>query len=95
MSSNVSLADLPPSLLQIDEGPHMLRILTPMAAVVTLVVALRIGVRLYRRVGLGLDDWLILVSLVSQLRIPSILQLCVGTAKLAVTCKPVAGVWRA
>lgn len=42
----------------------MIQVLTPVAVLVTAVVGVRILLRLSRRAGLWLDDWLILVSLV-------------------------------
>ncbi|KAK3314820.1 hypothetical protein B0H66DRAFT_520947 [Apodospora peruviana] len=63
-ASRHSLSDLPPELLEINEGPRLLQILTPMAVVVTLVVFLRIGTRLSRRISIGLDDWLIVIALI-------------------------------
>lgn len=43
----------------------MIRISIPMAVIVTLFVGLRVMIRFQRRTGIGLDDWLIIVSLVS------------------------------
>lgn len=56
---------IPESEWQVNNGPRLLKIVTPMAVTVTLFVGLRFGIRHHRRAGLGLDDWLILVSLVN------------------------------
>lgn len=58
---------VPDALWNINDGPRMLKILTPMAVVVTTFVALRFGVRYQRRAGLGLDDCLVFASLVIKL----------------------------
>lgn len=42
----------------------MIEVLTPVAALVTAVVGVRIWLRLSRHAGLWLDDWLILASMV-------------------------------
>ncbi|KAL1847104.1 hypothetical protein Daus18300_014044 [Diaporthe australafricana] len=47
--------------------PWMIQVLTPVAILATAVVGVRIFLRLSRRAGLWLDDWLILVSLVFAL----------------------------
>ncbi|KAI1374032.1 hypothetical protein F4677DRAFT_177630 [Hypoxylon crocopeplum] len=60
----MSSVPLSPSLPEVNDGPYLLRTLTPMAVVVTLFVGLRIAVRIHRCVGMGVDDWLILLSLI-------------------------------
>lgn len=59
---------IPDALWNINNGPRMLRILTPMLLVVTTSVALRFGVRYHRRAGFGLEDCLVFTSLVSTFR---------------------------
>ncbi|KAM7219701.1 hypothetical protein V8F06_004914 [Rhypophila decipiens] len=58
----------PPSprleLFLIDDGPRLIRILTPVTVLATVIVLLRIGLRVKRRVGMGLDDWLIMLAMV-------------------------------
>lgn len=49
-----------------DDGPRIIRVMTAVTLLATLFVALRIGVRLHRRLGLALDDWLIIVALVVE-----------------------------
>ncbi|KAI1644699.1 uncharacterized protein F4817DRAFT_346079 [Daldinia loculata] len=53
-----------PSLFEVDYGPRLLRILTPVSVIVTFAVGLRIIMRIYRTSGIGIDDWLSIVSLV-------------------------------
>lgn len=55
-----------PSLFEVDYGPRLLRILTPVSVIVTFAVGLRIIMRIYRTSGIGIDDWLSIVSLVSH-----------------------------
>lgn len=55
----------PPELFAIDDGPRLICILTPVTALATLVVLLRVALRLRRRVGVGLDDWLIIAAMVT------------------------------
>ncbi|KAK4209074.1 hypothetical protein QBC37DRAFT_324543 [Rhypophila decipiens] len=54
----------PPELFLIDDGPRLIRILTSVTVLATLIVLLRIGLRLKRRVGIGLDDYLIILAMV-------------------------------
>ncbi|KAI1483197.1 hypothetical protein F4774DRAFT_213840 [Daldinia eschscholtzii] len=60
MSSTSALS----SISEVNYGPLMLRILTPMTVLVTLVVCLRIAMKIRRAAGIGIDDWLMIVSLV-------------------------------
>lgn len=57
-------SEIPESLWQINKGPELIGIATPMVVFSTLVVAVRIVMTVRRRKGLGYDSWLILVSLV-------------------------------
>lgn len=58
------LPPIPPELFEINNGPKLMWILSVMSVVVTIVVGLRVFVRLSRRIRLGIDDWLIIVALV-------------------------------
>lgn len=57
-------SEIPESLWRINKGPELIGIATPMVVFSTLVVAVRIVMTVRRRIGLGYDSWLILVSLV-------------------------------
>lgn len=57
-------SEIPESLWRINKGPELIGILTPVVVFSTLVVAVRIVMTVRRRIGLGYDSWLILVSLV-------------------------------
>ncbi|KAI0182192.1 hypothetical protein EV127DRAFT_488356 [Xylaria flabelliformis] len=78
------MSPLPLSSLSIDRGPDIIRILTPLAVVVTFFVGLRITVRIRLGVGLDADDYLVLLSLV----------LCWGLYVLAVTFVQFGGLGR-
>ncbi|KAK4229301.1 hypothetical protein QBC38DRAFT_472532 [Podospora fimiseda] len=58
-----TLDQLPPELLLIDNGDKLIRTITPVTVLATIFVFLRLGMRL-RRVGLGLDDYLIIFALI-------------------------------
>lgn len=62
MSSNT--IDFPPEYVNYNDGPHVVRVMTAVIILATLFVTLRIIVRVHRHVGLGLDDWLSVASLV-------------------------------
>lgn len=64
MSSNST--QYPPEYENYDSGPHAVRVMTAVIALATLFVGLRIGVRLQRRVGLAMDDWLAVASLIVE-----------------------------
>jgi len=57
-------AEVDPSLWNINRGPQMVHVATPLAAVSTLACLVRIAVRKTRSFGVGIDDWLILAALV-------------------------------
>lgn len=63
MSSTPSEA-YPPDYVNHDGGPAAIRIMTAVVILATLFVGLRIGVRIHRRIGLALDDWLAVVALI-------------------------------
>lgn len=67
--SSTLVSVVPDRLWEVDEGRQLLGVLSPMAVVVTTFVALRFGVRCHRRAGFGLDDWLVLASLVNIIRL--------------------------
>lgn len=54
----------PPEYVNHDGGPLAIRVMTAVVVLATFFVGLRIGVRIQRRVGLLLDDWLALAALV-------------------------------
>ncbi|KAK3995731.1 hypothetical protein QBC44DRAFT_12543 [Cladorrhinum sp. PSN332] len=59
-----SLDQLPPELLLIDNGPRLIRTLTPVTVLATIIVFLRLAMRLRRGAGIGTDDWLIILALI-------------------------------
>ncbi|KAH6655952.1 hypothetical protein BKA67DRAFT_534859 [Truncatella angustata] len=56
--------EYPPEYANYDGGPQVVRIMTAVIVLATLFVALRLVIRLHRRVGLALDDWLSVASLI-------------------------------
>lgn len=64
MSSNSTT--YPPGYESYDGGPAVIRVMTAVIVVATVFVGLRVGVRIHRRIGLKLDDWLIIVALVIE-----------------------------
>ncbi len=58
------MSTLSNSSLSPNRGPEIIKILTPLSTIVTIFVGLRIGVRIRCGVAIGVDDWLILCSLV-------------------------------
>lgn len=56
--------NFPPEYVNYNAGPHVVRIMTVVIVLATIFVALRIIVRVHRRVGVALDDWLSIASLV-------------------------------
>jgi len=61
---STSLTDFPPEYVNYNDGPRVVRVITAVIVLATIFVALRITVRVYRRVGLALDDWLAVASLI-------------------------------
>ncbi|KAI1469005.1 uncharacterized protein F4812DRAFT_425425 [Daldinia caldariorum] len=59
--SSGSVSSSPPD---VDYGPFIIRVLTPMTILVTVVVCLRIAIRIRRVASIGIDDWLMIISLV-------------------------------
>lgn len=59
--------DFPPGFAQQDKGPTILAICSTLTAVATVFVAARLYVRTTILSRVGLDDWLIVVSIVSTL----------------------------
>ncbi|KAI3330091.1 hypothetical protein F4824DRAFT_505450 [Ustulina deusta] len=57
------MSTLSNSSLSPNRGPEIIKILTPLSTIVTIFVGLRIGVRIRCGVAIGVDDWLILCSL--------------------------------
>jgi len=56
--------DFPPEYVNYNDGPHVVRSITAVIVLATVFVALRIAVRVHRQVGLKLDDWLSVASLI-------------------------------
>lgn len=64
MSSSSNLTSFAPEYVAHDDGPRVVRSMTAVIILATFVVVLRFIVRIHRRVGLALDDWLSAASLV-------------------------------
>ncbi|KAK4150068.1 hypothetical protein C8A00DRAFT_37347 [Chaetomidium leptoderma] len=63
-SSNSTVPAIPPEYFTYDAGPGAIQAISAVMAVTTAIVALRVWIRFYRRIGMGLDDWLIIAALV-------------------------------
>jgi hypothetical protein len=61
---NATLPVITPEMLAHDAGPGAIRAITAVIVVTTAFVGLRIWMRLHRRVGLKLDDWLIVAAMI-------------------------------
>lgn len=59
MSSSISKTES-----SVDDGPKLIKILTTMAVVVTVVVALRIFMKIRRQYRIDFEDWLCLAAVV-------------------------------
>ncbi|KAK4183227.1 hypothetical protein QBC35DRAFT_394291 [Podospora australis] len=60
---NATLPVITPEMMAYDAGPGAIRAISAVIVVTTAFVALRIWMRLYRHVGMGLDDWLIIAAM--------------------------------
>lgn len=60
-----SLADLPPAYVDYDAGPAVITTSVVMTVATVVLVAVRFVVRSKSAIGLGIDDWLILMAVVS------------------------------
>lgn len=61
-----SPSDFPPEFLKYDEGARVVGVCAAMIPVATIIVAVRFWSRWRKRITIGIDDWLILISLVRQ-----------------------------
>lgn len=46
-----------PEYLAFDEGPEAIRAMSAILGITTVVIALRFGLRVFRKVRLGIEDW--------------------------------------
>ncbi|KAL6365162.1 hypothetical protein LRP88_01143 [Fusarium phalaenopsidis] len=58
-----SPSDFPPEFLEYDEGARVVGVCAAMIPVATIIVAVRFWSRWRKRINIGIDDWLILISL--------------------------------
>ncbi|KAJ4213727.1 hypothetical protein NW759_010724 [Fusarium solani] len=58
-----SASDLPPEVLAYVEGARVVGVCAAMIPVATVIVAVRFWSRWRKRINIGIDDWLILISL--------------------------------
>lgn len=56
-----------PEYLAFDEGPEAIRAMSAILGITTVVIALRFGLRIFRKVRLGIEDWSMIFALVSLL----------------------------
>lgn len=54
-----------PEYLAFDEGPEAIRAMSAILGITTLIVILRFGLRIVRKIRFGLEDWSMAVALVS------------------------------
>lgn len=66
MNSTSLPSGVPPDSTTHDYGPSIIHVTIPLAAASILTVLVRFAVRWRSVMGLGLDDWLILASLVRE-----------------------------
>lgn len=64
MTSNST--EFSPEYERYDGGPAVIRTMTAVIVLATVFVGLRIAVRMHRRVGLALDDWLAVAALIVE-----------------------------
>ncbi len=59
------MESIPQTELEINKGPKVIALATLLHVIVSIIVGLRIWVKVHRRLSMSLDDWLILSSFVS------------------------------
>jgi len=57
------LSTFPPEYLNYDKGPLVIRVITSLVVLATVVTILRLIIQLQRRGGIEFDDWLIVAAL--------------------------------